>query len=55
VATCLKAGSHIKKSAILRAGLKALVGMKPVQLKHGIAHLEKNQIRSGKEEPGNYF
>lgn len=42
---CLKAGLHVKKSEVLRAGLKALVEMKSAQLEHTIARLKN--IKSG--------
>ena len=37
---CLKAGLHVKKSAVLRAGLKTLAAMSAAQLKSTIAGLE---------------
>jgi len=39
--TCLKAGLRVKKSEVLRAGLKALGEMNEAQLKRAIAWLEK--------------
>ena len=36
---CLKAGLHVKKSEVLRAGLKALGKMNEAQLKRAIAGL----------------
>jgi len=38
---CLKAGLHVKKSAVLLAGLKVLGEMNAAQLKRAIAGLEK--------------
>ena len=38
---CIKAGLHVKKSEVLRAGLKALGEMNEAQLKSAIAGLEK--------------
>lgn len=38
---CLKAGLHVKKSAVLLAGLKVLGGMNAAQLKRAVAGLEK--------------
>jgi len=43
---CLKAGLQVKKSEVLRAGLKALAGMSAAQLKHAVAGLEK--IKTGR-------
>jgi hypothetical protein len=37
--TCLKAGLPVKKSEVLRAGLKALAEMNAVQLKRALAGL----------------
>lgn len=37
---CLKAGRHVKKSEILRAGLQALVNMSEAELHAAIAKLE---------------
>ena len=44
--TCLKAGLPVKKSEVLRAGLKALVEMNAAQLKRSLAGLEK--IKTGR-------
>lgn len=44
--TCLKAGLPVKKSEVLRAGLKALGEMNAAQLKHALAGLEK--IKTGR-------
>lgn len=44
--TCLKAGLPVKKSEVLRAGLKALGELNAAQLKHALAGLEK--IRTGR-------
>jgi hypothetical protein len=38
---CLKAGLHVKKSEVLRAGLKALGQMNEAQLKSALAGLAK--------------
>lgn len=38
---CLKAGLRVKKSEVLRAGLKALDEMNEAQLKHAIAGMGK--------------
>jgi len=43
---CLKAGLPVKKSEVLRAGLKALVAMNAAQLKRALAGLEK--IKTGR-------
>lgn len=43
---CLEAGLQVKKSEVLRAGLKALTSMSPVQLKRALAGLEK--IKTGR-------
>lgn len=43
---CLKAGLHVKKSELLRAGLHALSKLGTAQLKRAIAQLE--QIRTGR-------
>ena len=43
---CLKAGLPVKKSEVLRAGLKALVEMNAAQLKRSLAGLEK--IKTGR-------
>ena len=46
---CLEAGLQVKKSHVLRAGLKALLGMNEAQLKHAIAQLKKTKpVRSKK-------
>ena len=42
---CLEAGLPVKKSEVLRAGLKALGGMNAAQLKRALAGLEK--IKTG--------
>lgn len=44
--TCLEAGLQVKKSEVLRAGLKALAGMSPAQLKRALSGLEK--IKTGR-------
>mgnify|MGYP005804745775 CR=1 FL=1 len=44
--TCLKSGLPVKKSEVLRAGLKALCGMNAAQLKRALAGLEK--IKTGR-------
>lgn len=44
--SCLKAGLPVKKSEVLRAGLKALVAMNAAQLKRALAGLEK--IKTGR-------
>jgi len=44
--TCLNAGLHVKKSEVLRAGLKALSGMNATQLKQSLSGVEK--IRTGR-------
>src|SRR3972149_6814459 len=38
---CLKAGLHVKKSEVLRAGLKALCKQNAAQLKQSLLGLEK--------------
>ncbi|HEU0283077.1 MAG TPA: hypothetical protein VFQ99_04785 [Gallionella sp.] len=43
---CLEAGLSVKKSEVLRAGLKALSGMNAAQLKRALAGLEK--IKTGR-------
>lgn len=43
---CLKAGLPVKKSEVLRAGLKALGEMNAAQLKRALAGLEK--IKTGR-------
>ena len=42
----LQAGQPVKKSEVLRAGLKALAAMTPAQLKRALAGLEK--IKTGR-------
>lgn len=44
--TCLKAGLPVKKSEVLRAGLKALCEMDAAQLKSALAAVEK--IKTGR-------
>lgn len=44
--TCLEAGLPVKKSEVLRAGLKALAALTPAQLKRALAGLEK--IKTGR-------
>lgn len=44
--SCLKAGLHVKKSEVLRAGLKALCEKSDAQLKQSLKSLEK--IRTGR-------
>jgi len=44
--SCLKAGLPVKKSEVLRAGLKALGKMNTAQLKRAISGLEK--IKTGR-------
>lgn len=44
--TCREAGLPVKKSEVLRAGLKALSGMNAAQLKRAMAGLEK--IKTGR-------
>jgi hypothetical protein len=44
--TCLKAGLQVKKSEVLRAGLKALVELNAAQLKRALSGLEK--IKTGR-------
>ena len=43
---CAKAGQPVKKSEVLRAGLKALAALTPAQLKRALAGLEK--IKTGR-------
>lgn len=43
---CLKSGLHVKKSEVLRAGLKALSGLTTAQLKQALGNLEK--IKTGR-------
>lgn len=45
-AVCLKAGMHVKKSEVLRAGLKALAELNGTQLKRALSALEK--IKTGR-------
>ena len=45
-AACLKTGLRVKKSEVLRAGLKVLGGMDGAQLKRAMAGLGK--IKSGR-------
>ena len=47
-AICLKAKLHVKKSEVLRAGLKLLAGLNVVQLKHALVSLEK--IKTGRPQ-----
>ena len=44
--TCLKAGFHVKKSEVLRAGLKVLCEMTATQMKKSLKGVEK--IRTGR-------
>lgn len=48
-ATCLKAGLPVKKSEVLRAGLKILSAMDAAQLKRALAGVEK--IKTGRTKP----
>jgi hypothetical protein len=43
---CLKAGVHVKKSELLRAGLHALSNLSVSQLKQAIAQME--QVKTGR-------
>jgi hypothetical protein len=43
---CLKAKMHVKKSEVLRAGLKILAGLNAAQLKRALSSLEK--IKTGR-------
>ncbi|HZW25595.1 MAG TPA: hypothetical protein VFF26_08940 [Gallionella sp.] len=43
---CAKAGQPVKKSEVLRAGLKALAAMSPVRMMRALAGLEK--IKTGR-------
>jgi len=43
---CLKAGLHVKKSEVLRAGLQALSALSAAQLKRALSGLEK--IKTGR-------
>ena len=45
-AACLKAKMHVKKSEVLRAGLKLLCGLNAAQLKRELSGLEK--IKTGR-------
>lgn len=47
-AVCLKAKMHVKKSEVLRAGLKLLVGLDAAQLKRVLGSLEK--IKTGRPQ-----
>ncbi|MGA8146442.1 MAG: hypothetical protein WB870_02565 [Gallionellaceae bacterium] len=47
---CLKAGMHVKKSELLRAGLHALGKLSSAQLKQTIAQVE--QIKTGRPKKG---
>ena len=47
-ATCLKAKMHVKKSEVLRAGLKLLSELNPAQLKLALGNLEK--IKTGRPQ-----
>jgi len=47
---CLKAGVHVKKSELLRAGLHALGKLSAAQLKQTIAQME--QIKTGRPKKG---
>lgn len=46
--SCLKAGLQVKKSEVLRAGLKALVELNAAQLKRAFGGLEK--IKTGRPQ-----
>lgn len=45
-AVCLKARMHVKKSEVLRAGLKLLAGLNAAQLMRALGNLEK--IKTGR-------
>lgn len=45
-AICLKAKMHVKKSEVLRAGLKVLAELNATQLKRALSELEK--IKTGR-------
>ena len=45
-AVCLKSKMHVKKSEVLRAGLRMLAGLNATQLKQTMASLEK--IKTGR-------
>jgi hypothetical protein len=47
-AICLKAKMHVKKSEVLRAGLKLLAEQNATQLKHALGSLEK--IKTGRPQ-----
>jgi hypothetical protein len=47
-AICLKAKMHVKKSEVLRAGLKLLSEQNATQLKHALGSLEK--IKTGRPQ-----
>jgi len=47
-AICLKAKLHVKKSEVLRAGLKLLAELNAAQLKHALGSLEK--IKTGRPQ-----
>jgi hypothetical protein len=47
-AICLKAKMHVKKSEVLRAGLKLLAELNAAQLKHALGSLEK--IKTGRPQ-----
>jgi hypothetical protein len=47
-AICLKAKMHIKKSEVLRAGLKQLADLNATQLKKALSSLEK--IKTGRPQ-----
>jgi len=44
--TCQEAGMQVKKSEVLRAGLKALLGLNAAQLKRALTGLEK--VKTGR-------
>jgi hypothetical protein len=47
-AICLKAKMHVKKSEVLRAGLKLLAAQSATKLKHALGSLEK--IKTGRPQ-----
>jgi hypothetical protein len=47
-AICLKAKMHVKKSEVLRAGLRLLAEQNATQLKHALGSLEK--IKTGRPQ-----
>ncbi len=47
---CLKAGVHVKKSELLRAGLLTLTKLSVAQLKQTIAQVE--QVKTGRPKKG---